>query len=181
MRAQIKSDFPRLFDGVRSRVGNIFQMIEHRLFFVRLFQTQTGAVFDNHQRLPQPVVHLGGKAFALLFLRINQTARKSAFFGVFQIHLRDAPPEKQKSRRDDGENRQNQKPPSPIKRRQNDNFERRALFVPDIIIVGGNYAKRIISRRNVRKIRQQPRSGINPIVVKPFEFVFETQIFRVDK
>jgi hypothetical protein len=29
VRAQVKNDFPCLFDGVRSRLGDIFQMIEH--------------------------------------------------------------------------------------------------------------------------------------------------------
>jgi len=66
---------------------------------VGLFQSETGPVFDNHQRLPEPVVHLGGKAFALLFLRIDQAARKGELGRVFNIDLPNALPEKQKANR----------------------------------------------------------------------------------
>ena len=168
-------------DRVRSGRGNILEVIDHRLPLIGLLQAQTGAILDDHQRLPEPVVHFGGESFALLFLGVDQAAREHELFGVFRSDLRDAPLEKDQGGRAGSEGRQRHKPPGAVERRQNDNIQRRALLVPDVVAIGGDHAKRIVSRWDVREIRETARPRVDPIVVEPLEFVFESQMGRVDE
>src|SRR5262249_24105248 len=80
--------------------------------------------------------------------------------------------------RDDEQRAQRIEPPGLIERRRDREGERSAGVVPDAIVVGGGYAKRVMAGAEVRVGRLASRSDVLPRAIRAFELVAEANALR---
>src|SRR5207253_9585255 len=73
------------------------------------------------------------------------------------------------------------KPPSAPEGRQHNDFNRRTLVVPHSIAISSQNREAIFAGWQMRIIGCAARGCVNPVLVQPFESVFELHQLRVDK
>ena len=77
-----------------------------------------------------------------------------------------------------GASRKQIEPPRFPERRADNHFERRALFIPDAVIIRTANPQCICAAGQARIPAKAPRSGVKPIFVNPFQHILIAIFFR---